>query len=406
MHPLEYYARKEIQIMLVDSALSREVAVRLGDKGFGKRPDTLNYESDVLELAKQGATSFHVSEEHWQNPRNLVPGMTKRQLDELRTGWDFILDIDSPELENSKLITHFLIQALKFHNIKNVSVKFSGNKGFHIGVPFRSFPKVFNEEKTKTLFPESPRIMAEYLTDMIREHLSERIKGGDIDEILKVDTVLISSRHLYRAPYSLHEKSGLASVPIDPERVLEFDKKEAIPESVIPKLKFLDGLEENDASQLIKSAHEWDSEISIRKKAFEEEKKEVVREYDEISEAIPEEFFPDEIKLGLKGLEDGKKRFLFILINFLKSVGWNHEELSKKIKEWNKNNPEPLKEGYIISQLLWHKRQKEKILPPNYSNNDYYKDLGLNPRESVQRKFKNPVTYTLTMYRIKHKKKK
>ena len=406
MHALEYYARKEIQKTLVDSAINREVAVRIGDRGFGKRPDTLNYESDVLELAKQGATSFHISEEHWQNPRNLTPGMTKKQLDELRTGWDFILDIDSPELENSKLITHFLVQALKFHNIKNVSVKFSGNKGFHIGVPFKSFPKTFNEEKTKSLFPDSARIMAEYLTDMIREHLSEKIKGGNIDEILKVDTVLISSRHLYRAPYSLHEKSGLVSIPIDPERVLEFDKKEAIPENVTPKLNFLDGFNENDAFQLLKSANEWNSEINIRKKAFEEEKKEEVREYDEISEKIPEDFFPDEIKLGLKGLEDGKKRFLFILINFLKSVGWPHDDLSKKVKEWNQNNPTPLKEGYIISQLLWHKRQKEKILPPNYSNKDYYSDLGLNPRENVQRKFKNPVTYTLKMYRLKHKKKK
>ena len=406
MSSIAYYSRKDVQKALVDSSFNKEVAVAIGDKGFGKRPDTLNYESDVQELAKQGATSFHISEEHWQNPRNLVPGMTKRQLDELRGGWDFILDIDSPNLEHSKIIAHLLIQALKFHNIKNVSVKFSGNKGFHIGVPFKSFPKEFNEEKTKNLFPEAPRIMAEYLSDMIKEHLSEKVEG-DIDEILKIDTVLISSRHLYRAPYSLHEKSGLASIPIDTEKVLDFEKEEANPEKITTELRFMDGLNENDAIQLLKGAYDWYSERSVKKKAYEEEgEKAPTREYDELSEKIPEEFFPQEIKLGLKGIEDGKKRFLFILINFLKCVGWSHEELSKRIKEWNQNNPEPLKEGYILSQLLWHKRQKEKILPPNYSNKDYYGEIGLSPTENVARKFKNPVNYAIVMFRANKKKKK
>jgi hypothetical protein len=410
MDALRYYSRSEIQKAIVESCPNREVSVMLGIGKFGKRPDILNYESDVLELARQGATSFHISEEHWQNPLNLAPGMTKRQLDGIRTGWDFILDIDSPNLEHSKIISHYLIQALKFHDLKNISVKFSGNKGFHIGISFKSFPSSLKKTKINELFPEVAKIMAEYLTEMVKSYISERIRDENIDEILKVDTVLISSRHMYRAPYSLHEKSGLASIPIDPESVLEFDKKDAIPESVIPKLKFLDKYKEDEALNLLTKAYDWHHEIEIRKNFSKEYKeyKEIKKpyKYDEISEAIPEEFFPDEIKLGLKGLEDGKKRFLFILINFLKSVGWNHEELSKKIKEWNKNNPEPLKEGYIISQLLWHKRQKEKILPPNYSNNDYYRDLGLNPSENVQRKFKNPVTYAKMRMLMANKNKK
>ena len=38
----------------------------------------------------------------------------------------------------------------------------------------------------------------------------------DVEKFLEIDTVLISSRHLYRMPYSLHEKSGLVSLPINP----------------------------------------------------------------------------------------------------------------------------------------------------------------------------------------------
>ncbi len=59
--------------------------------GFAKRPNILQYPQDVSEFAKDGATSFHVSEEHWNNPMELEPGMSKKKLDKLRTGWDLIL---------------------------------------------------------------------------------------------------------------------------------------------------------------------------------------------------------------------------------------------------------------------------------------------------------------------------
>jgi hypothetical protein len=406
MSVLKYYSRPEIQKAIVESCQNKEVSVMLGIGSFGRRPDILNYESDVLELAKQGATSFHISEEHWQNPLKLTPGMTKRQLDELRAGWDFILDIDSPNLEHSKIISHYLVQALKFHDIKRVFIKYSGNKGFHIGVPFKSFPSHFNTQKMRELFPEAARIIAEYLTEMIKSHVSDELKGENIDEILKIDTVLISSRHLYRAPYSLHEKSGLASLPIDPEKVLEFKPDQAIPEKIKPELKFLDSYNKDEAAGLLVRAYDWYHEIEIRKNSTKEHEESTRKiEYDEISEAIPEKFFPDEIKLGLKGIKDGKKRFLFILINFLKCLGWPHDEIDKKVKEWNKNNPEPLKEGYIMSQLSWHKRQREKILPPNYSNLAYYADIGLNPAENIRNKFKNPVNYAIRMFKLQQKKK-
>ncbi len=407
MNALKYYSRLEIQKAIVESCPNREVSVMLGKDSFGRRPDILNYESDVLELAKQGATSFHVSEEHWQNPLKLMPGMTKRQLEELRVGWDFILDIDSPNLEHSKVIAHFLVQALKFHDVENVFIKFSGNKGFHIGVPFKSFPSHFDTQKMRELFPEAARIMAEYLTEMVKSHVADKLKGEDIDEILQVDTVLISSRHLYRAPYSLHEKSELASLPIDPETILDFKREQAIPEKVTPELKFLDSYKEDEALTLLTRAYDWYHDIEIRKnsnKEHEESTKKV--EYDEISEAIPEDFFPEEIKLGLKGIKDGKKRFLFILINFLKCVGWNYDDIDKRVKEWNLENPDPLKEGYVMSQLSWHKRQREKILPPNYTNVAYYGDIGLNPAENVRNKFKNPVNYAIRMFKLQPKKKK
>ena len=137
---LLHYKKPEIQKAIVDSCKNREVATRFGE-GFGKRPDTLTYPNDVLELVKNGATSFHVSEELWKNPLNISTDMKKREVEQLRIGWDLIIDIDFEEWNSTKLIAHEIITALKKHNLSSISCKFSGNKGFHIGVPFEAFPK-------------------------------------------------------------------------------------------------------------------------------------------------------------------------------------------------------------------------------------------------------------------------
>jgi hypothetical protein len=65
-----------------------------------------------------------------------------------------------------------------------------------------------------------------------------------------------------------------------------------------------------------------------------------------------------------------------------------------------------LKEGYIIAQLNWHKANSKKVPPPNYENKAYYADIGILPDENVVKKFKNPLNYTVTMFKFKKPKKK
>ena len=77
---LSHYKRKEVQEELVEAAKNREIAIRFGDK-FGQRPDILNNPADVLELAKQKATSFHCSEELWRNPLQLRPDLKKHEIE-------------------------------------------------------------------------------------------------------------------------------------------------------------------------------------------------------------------------------------------------------------------------------------------------------------------------------------
>ena len=65
---LSYYARNDVRKSMLDFAKNREVVGSYNMEGFAKRPDILEYEQDILGLVKKGVTSFHCSEELWENP--------------------------------------------------------------------------------------------------------------------------------------------------------------------------------------------------------------------------------------------------------------------------------------------------------------------------------------------------
>jgi len=427
MDIIDFYSRGDVQEELLRCAKDREVAVKYGEKGFGRRPDILQFKGDIIELVKQGATSFHLSEEKWDNPLNLKTGMVKRQLDDLRVGWDLVLDVDCNHFEYSMIMTKILIDALYFHDIGKASLKFSGNKGFHIGIPFEAFPTRVHNFQTKFLFPDGPRIIANYLKEMIKEPFLAKItEKDDIDTICSnigknaddviadgvldpfkvadVDTVLISSRHMFRAPYSINEKSGLVSVCLDVEKLNDFKREDSKIENVKEVMRFLDFEEGQNASNLIIQAFDWNSK-SKTKLLFDVPKKNV--EYDIPKIAIEEKYFPPCIVKALEGgLEDGRKRILFILINFLRNMGWEFSDIKSRILEWNKTHPDQLKENYVTSQLSWHKKQKQSILPPNCGNAVYYKDLRICLPNNICERFKNPVNYSLRRFKINENQKK
>src|SRR3989344_3951038 len=105
---LMYYARPEVRKALYEFSKNRETVPRYYE-GFGKRPDAFQYENDILEQVKRGATSFHCSQELWSDPLELATQMSRLDANELRIGWDLLLDIDSPYLEYSKIYTKLLI---------------------------------------------------------------------------------------------------------------------------------------------------------------------------------------------------------------------------------------------------------------------------------------------------------
>ena len=493
---LRHYKRSDIQHEMVKAAEAREVAIKFGEKGFGKRPDAISYPNDIIESAKQGATSFHVSEEHWSNVHALEPGLKTEELDDLRIGWDLVLDIDCPDWELSKITAWLMVKALKDHGVSSISCKFSGNKGFHIGVPLKAFPSRIQYKDIRYWFPEGPKRIASYLMEHVskeyvheegqevvfgtvhrfsKEHIKgikdsedelfttncascdriieEKTQQYDIlcaacgysgvsdkrllncpkceriveskpksrsdsacscgsDEvyrkfnpiaIIDVDTLLISSRHLYRMPYSLHEKSGLSSVPIDPDSIMDFDKSQAEPGNLeVSKLRFLDesSTAEGEALQLVQKAmdHKVEERIETEQEAADKERSQ--REYEALTEAIPPELFPPCIHRILEGLEDGRKRSMFILINFFSNTGYGWDRIDEMLHAWNKRNKEQLREVLLKGQVRYRRMQKKKVLPPNCSNKAYYKDLQVCVPDNFCPRIKNPVNYSLLKSRL------
>lgn len=503
-----YYSKPSVQAALLAFAKDREVVPRYFE-GFGKRPDTLQYPSDVLGLVSRGATSFHGSEELWHDPLQISSDMGQVELASLRRSWDLLIDIDSPYLDYSKIAARLVIERLERYGIKNYGIKFSGSKGFHIIVPGEAFPEEFEGTPRSEAFPDWPRAITEFLLESIKPEYNKAITalGFDIDslerrtnlsreelvqttcpqcgasvekntlvkmqcnrcktlyerpnfkvtkkklkcsdetcpgffdvleekefwkclscgvssrkddhissnkttfsarpakyaekfeqeiagdKLASLDLVLVSSRHLFRMPYSLHEKTSLASVVLTKDQLPAFSPRDADPLKVVTK-EYYPVVIPGEATALLKVALEkkLDRQSTIEKARARLGEREAIA-----LTGVTDDMFPAPIKKLLKGLADGKKRGLFILITFLRSTGFKPEAITARVFEWNKKNQQPLKEGYIQSQLSWHFKQRKQILPPNYDNPSFYKDLGLldkkpdakNPLVEVMRKLRS-----------------
>jgi acetone carboxylase gamma subunit len=400
-----------------------------------------------------------------------------------------------------------IAEALEQHGIRNYGIKFSGSKGFHIMLSGKAFPKEFNGEETRKMFPIWPRAICGYLMGYIREDYNKQAsevltdigaierrtklskeqleevrckncgktaqkgsianfvcpvcnmriqrknvkitkrrlrclnnscagvleqldgeefyycencvdpeneslqmnsnkypekfelsRGVSAEKVASVDLVLVASRHLFRMPYSLHEKTSLASAVLTKRELEGFSPKDADPLKVQVK-DFAPLNESGEAKNLLVKALDWCKGREIINKNIEEKRFEKYKDkkFEDVElKGVTDEMFPQPIKKLLRGLEEGRKRGLFVLLTFLRSTGFSAEEINKRVREWNEKNSPPLKEGYVRSQIEWHLKQNKKILPPNYSNDAFYRDIGIldkkpetkNPLVDVMRKIR------------------
>jgi len=494
-----YYSRPDVRKAMFEFAQNRETIPRYYE-GFGKRPDTFQYDSDILEQVRKGATSFHCSEELWSDPLEISNEFSEQEFNDLRIGWDLLLDIDSPYLEYSKIYADLLIKTLEFHGIENIGVKFSGSKGFHIIIPWKAFPKEIYGQQTKNMFPEWPRAICEYLTEIIQPKLEEKIFQGNLKELaektgkseedlliteclschrsaekkelvtwvctdcknelvmirktkripkcpnedcrkdliekskqeiyacefcqtnsnknpelfaktrqkteilIEADLILVAPRHLFRMPYSLHEKTALSSIVIDKNKIMDFQILDANAFKIEIKNFYPDSKPE-EAKNLLLQALDWKEQKQQEKNKIQasqisnlQNKQKKQGEYKQISIPNPTpDLYPSCIKLLLNGVkQDGRKRGLFILINFFKTIGVDEAKLIEILNKWNEKNHKPLKQGYIQSQLNWYRKTGAR-LPPNCDKPNY-NDLAICKPDELCRQIKNPINYAFKKY--------
>ncbi|TRZ55695.1 hypothetical protein D4Q76_00025 [archaeon] len=406
---LKYYSQPFVQSKISEFSKGREVVGRLEDDRYARRPDVILYPKDVPEKVKQGAVSFHCSVERWHNPMQLSSEMRESEMRELRSGWDFIIDIDAKaKLEHAKMAAQTVISFLKEFGI-NPTAKFSGRRGFHIGISGEAFPKKIDFSEISGMYPEAPRAMAGFIREKISDRLMDllvKIEGGVAALMKTAEAKTLSpyefidiekewgNRHLFRMPYSLHEKTWLASVPLSEKQLKTFEPAQAKPENI---KKFDSAFLKNkleEASELLMQALEWQSKQVQPALVQKNDKK-----HSEIKNEIPEQFFPPCVKNILAGIGDGRKRSVFTLSAFLKYMNWTPEHIEKRVEEWNGKNPSPISNATIRSQLKWHLRQNRKIFPANCDSDLFYKSIGVCKPDNTCHGLKNPINYAFRAYR-------
>jgi hypothetical protein len=410
---IEYYSRDDVQKRMMEAAKGREVAGVFGSGAFGQRPNMLQYAADVAAMARNGSIEFHCSIERWSDPMVIKTD----NYSQFRKGWDFVADVDCESFEHGKVASAVFCKALEEHGIRGYSIKFTGGTGFHIGVPWESMPDNVNGKPAKELFPDLPRAMCLYLKEYCRDSLeNELMKLGSPEQLAEqanvklgellskdgidpfkladLDSVLISPRHLFRMPYSINMKRMLASIPIKPSEILSFERHHAEPYKIKAHLGFLDSGRPDEAGALVAEASDWWGKN--RKAASRIEKRKI-----EFSSAVSPENFPPCIKKIMEGMQDGKKRSVFILINFLSSVGWKWDAIENTLHEWNSKNIPPLPENYITTHMRWSENrmtsQGRSMMPPGCSNEGWYESIGVCSPDftcgGAAKNVKNPVGY-------------
>lgn len=419
---IDYYSRDDIQQALLKVAKDREVVGVFRNGSFAKRPNTIEYPQDIVSMVRQGVMEFHCSLERWSRPMALQ----QDNYNNLRKGWDMILDLDCKVFEHGKAAAIVLCRALEKHDIKGYSVKFTGGKGFHIGIPWESMPTEVNYEPVANKYPDLARKIALYLKDYAKDGLERELlkrfgtpekiaeqmhvpigkimatgKAGerqilDPYKVVDIDPVLISPRHLFRMPYSLHKGSYLVSLPLRHNELELFSKESARPEKVKPDIGFLNNGSAGEGEVLVGETIDW----YTRKGATKKKPKPVMTgpQY-----ALKRSDFPPCIHNILKGLADGRKRSVFILTNFLSSAGWSLESMENELIEWNKKNKPPMRDNYVRTHVRWHEGRirsgQNKLPPPGCSKEGYYDAMGVCKPDKLcggqYKTIKNPLNYAV-----------
>ena len=234
-------------------------------------------------------------------------------------------DIDGEGLsEESYLKTKHdaltLITCLKnclFFRQEDISIYFSGSKGFHIVIP----AGVLKINPCNNLGAMYKKFV---------KHVREVTKLDSID--LKI----YDNRRLFRVPNSINSKTGLYKVQITEEQLREY--------SVEQIQKYASSERHNEINQ---STYNHEARVifdSIVNKS--DNTRQIVQRQIRILPENERKLFPCSIYLLKTSLSQGNRNNILIcLMVSLLNGGWPKEEAKAILEEWNANNDPPLPDG-------------------------------------------------------------
>lgn len=152
------------------------------------------------------------------------------------------------------------------------TIKFSGSRGFQIWAQFKSheLPREYQPKQLRTERRE--RNFFSFYADIVRfveSKVAERLPGLTTTETAKkeerVDKVLLDASIIkpmgdVRAPYSMHYKTGLVSMPLELKELKDFGPDQADPELVAKRYEKRGNefeLKPCDGQEIFRAVVEW-----------------------------------------------------------------------------------------------------------------------------------------------------
>lgn len=213
---------------------------RHGDKGLPDKSGwiTINSAKQIKDWAKLHVYSFHP---HMNGDPSASSGRG-------RDVW-LVMDIDGRMESMFNLTKIAAYEMSKLLDRKKVShlIKFSGNRGFHIlwslgnitpnWLKLRKIIRGLTSELEKIL---QQKYSQQFYAKLPKSSpiLTNNLADKKASKAILIDDRIIHKNGMIRSPYSIHPKTGLVSLPLNPLAVLKFNKEMALPSKVkIEKVK-------------------------------------------------------------------------------------------------------------------------------------------------------------------------
>ena len=190
-----------------------------------------------------------------------------------RPDW-LVIDFDAGKqvpMEKTKKVVQEAHKVLLSYGVKP-AIKYSGSRGFQVWARFgqHELPKDYQPKQLRTERRE--RNMFNFYADIVRfieSRVVEKLPGLTTAETAKkekrVDKVLLDASIIkpmgdVRAPYSMHYKTGLISMPLEPKELGRFEPEQADPELVVERYEKRGNeftLKPTSGDELFKNVVEW-----------------------------------------------------------------------------------------------------------------------------------------------------